>query len=436
MWNSKFFRYLFSSLFVCFCLFGTISAQQAENNFLPKYPVKSAIIQYKLTRLKNWTGDSTVSAPYFNVIFDAYGALARKELLFAEALDLSHDPLIKIYRDDYVFLLDDPKGCATKRKIRNLEYSEDLNGAGRENMIVQNLINKKINKENNKAFRSFTKTGTELFLGLNCIRYEYNEANFQFGGIEKTTYLVYHDICLSTTYYWNGMFISSVVATSLEENITIPPATFVAPAKYRMIDGDKLDGTYKQSAAGFSSIIVNYTTKTDYYQTKAEGKKTLYSKDQGKKSVWEWEEKISEYNLSPESKHYKKIRNEECEFLVDYIKKTVQRGDLVNSNYNFKSIAELDYLFENKLYDTTVKELGKTNFLGKDCTIYEIKTGIEKQEVYEWQGVFLKVKQYNCTDGPDCNQYILTGEETAIRIQENVPISDSLFEYPESFSRN
>jgi len=430
MWNSKFFRYLFSSLFVCFCLFGTISAQQTKNEYQPKYSVKSAIVQYKLTRLKNWTGDSTVSAPYFNVIFDAYGALARKELLFAEALDLLHDPLIKIYRDDYVFLLDDPKGCATKRKIRNLEYSEDLNGAGRENMIVQNLINKKINKENNKAFRSFTKIGTELFLGFNCIRYQYIRANF------ITTYLVYHDICLSTTYYYNSTFISSVVATSFEENIAIPPLTFEVPAKYRLIDGDKLDKTYKEAASGFSSIIVNYTTKTDYYQTKAEGKKTLYSKDQGKKSVWEWEETISQYNLAPVSTHCKIIRDEECEFLVNYIKKTVNRGSLVTSNYNYKSIAELNYLFENKLYDTTVKVLGKINFLGKECTIYAIITGIEKLEVYEWQGVFLKVKQYTCTDGPDCNQYILIGEETATTIQENVPISDSLFEYPESFSRN
>jgi len=435
MWNSKFFRYLFSSLFVCFCLFGTISAQQAKNDFLPKYPAKSAIIQYNL---KSNVGNDTVSHPSFRETFDAYGSLFLHEKIDELTIQILGEPYQKLVRDGYIFSLNDPRGCVTKHKIKDFDYTKEIDYAifvGFSKM-VQDLIHNKINKSNQKNFISFTKTGETSFLSRNCIIYEYVEANPAYLSKNKYIYIVYHDICLSMKTFFLGNLLSTFEATNFEENIAIPPITFQVSPKYRLIDGDKLDGTYKQAASGFSSIIVNYTTKRDYYQTKAEGKKTLYSKEHGKKSVWEWAETISEYNLSPESKHYKKIRDEECEFLVDFVNKTVSRGDLVKSNYNYKSIAELNYFFENKLYDTTVKLLGKASFLGKDCTIFEIKTGIEKLEVHEWQGVFLKVKQYTCTDGPDCNQYILSGEETATNIQENVPISDSLFEYPESFSRN
>ncbi len=435
MWRSKFKRVISVSLSIGIGLFGTISAQQAENEFLPKYPVKSAVIQYNL---KSNMGNDTVSHSSFRESFDAYGSLFLTERIDELTIQILGEPYQEIYREDYIFLLNDPKGCVTKRKIKEFDYTKEIDytiavGFSKK---AQDLIHNKINKSNQKNFISFTKTGETSFLGCNCFVYEYVEANPAYLSKNKYIYIVYHDICLSMKTFFLGNLISTIEATSMEENIEISPSAFQVPAKYRMIEGDKLDGTYKQAASGFSSIIVNYITKKDYYQTKAEGKKTLYSKDQGKKSVWEWEEKISEYNLSPESKHYRKIRDEVCEFLVDYINKTVSRGDLVQGNYNHKSIAELDYLFENTLYDTTVKVLGKTNFLGKDCTIYEIKTGIEKLEVHEWQGVFLKIKQYICTDGPDCNQFILIGEETATSIQENVPISDSLFEYPEDFSRN
>jgi hypothetical protein len=430
MSNSTFYKF-FNNLFICFCIFGTISAQQVKNDFLPKYPVKSAIIQYNL---KGNLGNDTVSNPLFRESFDAYGAVVLKEKIDELTVQILGEPYQKIYRNDQVFSLNDPKGCVTKHKIKDLDYLEDFDGGFIKK--AQDLIHNKTNKNNTKIFKSFTKTGEFFFLGRNCTIYEYVWKNFASVTDDKYIFIVYHDICLSMKTFFLGNLISTIEATSFEENISIPPASFEVPKKYRMIEGDKLDVTYKQAASGFSSIIVNYTIKRDYYQTKAEGKKTLYSKEHGKKSVWEWEETISEYNLSPESKHYKKVRDEECEFLVNYINKTVHRSDLVKGNYNYKTIAELNYLFENKLYDNTVKVLGKANFLGKDCTIFEIKTGIEKLEVHEWQGVFLKVKQYTCTDGPDCNQYILIGEETATNIQQNVPISDALFEYPESFSRN
>lgn len=431
MWRTKFIRTTSVGLFLFFSLFGIISAQQSKNEFLPKYMVKSAVVQYNL---KSNVGNDTASHPSFRETFDAYGSVVLKERIDELTVQLMGEPYQKIYRDGYVFSLNDPKGCITKHKIKELDYLEDFDGGFIKK--AQDLIHNKTNKSNTKLFKSFTKTGETVFIGRNCSVYEYIEANPTYLSENKYIYTMYHDICLSVKTFFLGNLISTIEATSLIENIPISPATFDVPAKYRMIDGDKLDVTYKEAASGFSTIIVNYTTKRDYYQTKAEGKKTLYCKENGKKSVWEWEETISEYNLPPETKHLKKIRDEECEFLINYISKTVTRSDLVKGNYNFKTIAELNYLFENTLYDATVRMLGKANFMGKNCTVFEIKTGTEKLEVHEWQGVFLKVKQYTCTDGPDCNQYILIGEETATNIQENVPISDSLFEYPESFSRN
>jgi hypothetical protein len=114
----------------------------------------------------------------------------------------------------------------------------------------------------------------------------------------------------------------------------------------------------------FSTLIVNYTTKRDYGQTREEGKRTIYIRDNGKASAQEWEGTTVEYNHPPEKKHINKIRDSEN----------------------------------------------------------------------EWQGVFMKVKQYTCIGGPD--QYQLIGEETATTIRENTPIADSIFEYPEDFSRN
>ncbi len=111
----------------------------------------------------------------------------------------------------------------------------------------------------------------------------------------------------------------------------------------------------------------------------------------------------------------------------------MQRRNLVNSNYNDKSIAELSYIFENKLYDTNLKYIGEANFLGKDCSIYETQTGIEKLEVYEWKGVYLKAKGYFCTYVDNCAQPLLIFEEIATQISENVPITDSIFEYPDIF---
>jgi len=431
-------KFFFTCLFLLSGISGIISAQSSEGEFIPKYPVKSAIIHYKLTVLKNWGKDTTrMSKPFFDLTFDDYGTHVRMERTDGDIEQLMGEPYVKIYRDNFVFALNDPKGCVTKRRIKDTYYMMDYNGEMGFTKSVQDMIHNKINKVTDHSFLSFNKTGTEIFMGVSCARYQLISYNAMISTKDKYIFLVYKDICLSVKNYLAGVqLISTVEATSFEENIPIPRATFEVPERYRMIDGDKLDGTYHQAASGFSTIIVNYKTQRDYYQTKGGGRKTLYSKEHGKKSVWEWEETISEYNLSPESRHYRKIRDEECEFLVDFVNKTVSRSDLVKSNYNYKTIAELNFLFENKLYDTTVKVLGKANFLGKDCTIFEIKTGIEKLEVHEWQGVFLKVKQYTCTDGPDCNQYILIGEETATNIQENVTISDSLFEYPEDFRRN
>ena len=420
-------------LFLLLGLSGVISAQSSNGNFLAKYPVKSAIVQYNF---KSYIGNDTLSHPYSRETFDAYGAFQLIERIDGLTIQLYGEPYQQLFKDGYKYSLNDPIGCATKFKIKDFDYTKEIDKtlAVGFSKAVQDLIHKKINKSNQKNFISFTKTGDTLFLERKCSVYEYIESNPAYLSKNKNIYIVYQDICLSEKTFFLGNLIGKFEATSLEENVTIAASTFEVPQKYRMIDGDKLELKNKEVASGFNTLIVNYITKIDYYQTKGEGKKTLYSKDQGKKSVWEREETTSEYNLAPVFEHSRKIWKDRTEFLIDYIHKTVHMQELnMTNNYNYKTIAELNYLFENKLYDNTVKVLGQISFLGKDCTVYEIKTGIEKLEVYEWKGVFLKTKKYICTDGNICNEYQLYGEETATSVQENVPVLDSLFDYPSDF---
>src|ERR1035437_6109223 len=124
MSNSIFYKF-FYSFFICFCLLGTISAQQVKNDFLPKYPVKSAIIQYNL---KGNVGNDTVSNPLFRETFDSYGSVVLKERIDELTLQILGEPYQKIYRDGHVFSLNDPKGCVTKHKIKDLDYLEDFDG--------------------------------------------------------------------------------------------------------------------------------------------------------------------------------------------------------------------------------------------------------------------------------------------------------------------
>ena len=113
----------------------------------------------------------------------------------------------------------------------------------------------------------------------------YIESNPAYLSKNKYIYILYHDICLSIKTFFLGNLISTIEATSLEENATISPATFEATEKYRMIDGDKLDGTFKHAASGFSTLIVKYKTNRDYGPVKEVGKKTLYIRDSGKASA-------------------------------------------------------------------------------------------------------------------------------------------------------
>lgn len=428
MWISKSNRFILPGVLLCLILFGNISAQQSKNDFLPKYPVKSAIIYYNI---KHEQSDRKESFPFISQSFDFYGALVAIENIDESAIIIRGGTGKEIFKDGYIYLVGNPKGCATKNKIKDYSYSVGTNAGF--NKQVQDLIHKKINKNNNKSFISFNKTGTINFLGLTCATYEYKVSNDAFSSIDKYLFIVYSDICLSWKYYFGNNLLTTIEATSFEENISIPSSVFEVPENYRIIDGDKLDVKNENAVSEFSTIIIDFTTNKNYGQIKEEGKKTLYVKDNGKTSAQDWEGTIVQFDLPPETKHLKIIRDEEYEYFVDYGEKTTRKRDLWKNNYNDKSIAELNYIFENNLYDNSVKFFGKTNFLGKDCSIFEIRIGVEKLEVYEWHGVYLKVKKFICTDGDECSQSMLMLEETATHIQENVPISNSIFQYPEKF---
>jgi hypothetical protein len=130
-----------------------------------------------------------------------------------------------------------------------MDYLEDFDGGFIKK--AQDLIRNKINKSNTKVFKRFTKTGETSLLGHNCSVYEYIEANPTYLSENKYIYIVYHDICLSMKTFFLGNLISSIEATSFEENISIPPTSFEVPKKYRMIEGNKLDGTSKQTDSSF-----------------------------------------------------------------------------------------------------------------------------------------------------------------------------------------
>ena len=432
MYRSELIKTAFIGFILCLGYSINSKAQQVKNEFLPKYPVKSAIIQYTLKDEQHAINENnTVGRLIFRETFDNFGALVAKEQIGEGADFLPGGKNKQIFKDGYIFWVNSPEGCTTKSKLTKDTYSSGfLGGLSKQ---VQDLIYNKVNKLNSKSFQGFAKTGTVTFLGLNCTSYEYNVFNFALSSKDKIEFIVYHDICLSSKYYLGGNLLTTIEAISFEENISIPASVFEIPQNSRIIDGDKLEAPNKIVDSGFSTLIINFDTKKDYGQVKEEGKKTLYIKDSGKVSAQEWEGTIAEYGLPPEKRHTKEIRVEEFDYFVDFGQKSTRRRNLVNGNYNDKTAAELNYIFRNNLYDNTVKLLGKTSFLGKECTIFEIRVGIEKLEVYEWQGVFLKTKRFMCADGANCTQPLLMHEETATQIRVNVPISNSIFEYPEQF---
>lgn len=423
---SRLYQIIAASLLFCFGISENISAQTSTD--LPKYPVKSAIINYNI---KHAPPNDTLSHPFLRESFDLYGAQISKEYIDELSIEMHGEPYREIFKNGFLYKVDNPKGCATKSKI--LDYSYRMCVDGGFIKLVQDLIHGKINKTNEKSFQSFTKTGTVTFLGFTCDKYAYNIFNFALSSKDKMEFIVYHDICLSDKYYLGGNLLSTIEATSFEENISIPPSVFEVPQQYRIIDGDKLESTIDKSVPEFSTIIVEYNTKRDYGQTKEEGKKTIYIKDGGKASAQDWEGTLAEYGLPPENKHFKDIRDEEFEYHIDYGNKTVHKRNLVDGNYNDKSVAELNYFFGNMLYDNSVNLLGTTNFMGKDCQIFEIRIGVEKLEVYVWHGIFLKTKRFICTGGDNCPQPLLMFEETAVRIHENASINQSVFQYPENY---
>lgn len=428
MWNSNLNNFITVCFILCFGLPETNSAQTSKNDFLPKYPVKSAVINYQI---QNHQSNDTLKHPFLRESFDLYGALISKEFP-NEATFMIHGELYRvIFKNGSFYTIGYPKGCATKKSISAETYMISFEGGFIK--MAQDLIHGRINKSNDKAFQSFTKTGTVTFLELECSTYEYRYSNFAFGSTDRYLFIIYHDICLSSKLYFMGNLLSTIEATSFEENSTIPTSVFEIPETLRIIDGDMLEVKNEKATCGFSTLIVDYQTHKNYGQVKEEGKKTLYIRDNGKSSVQDWKGTKTEYQFPPETSHWKKIQDDEYEYFVNFEKQSSRRRNLVNDNYHDKSIAELNYLFENILYDNSVKLIGETSFLGKNCHIFKIRIGVEELEVYEWQGVFLKIKGFICINGDDCPEPILVLEETATQIRENAPVSNSMFEVPETF---
>lgn len=412
-------------LFIC-----QLTIAQPISILQPSYPVQAAVIQYNQ---QSATGNDTLSHPTFRITFADYGALVFKEKNDELTLQMLGAPHQKSYRDGYLYLWNEPKGCITRKRVKAGDYASDFDGFIQ---MTQDLLHHKINKSTSKSFISFGQTGTVVFLGRKCSKYEYLLFNSALSSKDKIELLVYHDICLSYRYYLGGALLSSTYATGFEENGSVSGSTFEIPQNLRMIDGDKIAGPTPPPDTAFSTLIVNFTSSSSFRQMKEEGKKRLFLKNGGRDLAEEYEGFVTEFSLSAEPKHYKKIRDQGSEIYVNFITKTVISRNLTTSNAKDKTPPDLDYYLENALYDTTVKPMGEAVILGKKCKIFSVSTGIEKLEISEWKGVIIKVKKYICTDSPACKEYQFTGEETAVSIQENVSIPASVFEYPEEFTRN
>jgi hypothetical protein len=56
-----------------------------------------------------------------------------------------------------------------------------------------------------------------------------------------------------------------------------------------------------------------------------------------------------------------------------------------------------------------------------------------KLEVTELNEIFLRIKRFVCKSHEDCTEPVLYGEETAISVQFNVVLDNSVFKYPEDY---
>lgn len=393
--------------------------------FLPAFKVRSAVITYNMS----FPGAPDASShPFLRMSFDRFGEFQSKEYIDETSMLMNDGPFREIFRNDEIFILDNRNKIATKYRI---SYDHYMSG-GDEGFIKlsQDLVAGKINKSNTPNFTSFKRTGDKTFLGLPCQTYEYSfESSSSNDKMELT---LYHDICLSKKYYIQDSLYYVIEAESYSDNITGPFSVFDVPEGFRIIDGDKLETTKEESNYPYSTVVVEYSSVSNVGQIKQEGKKTLYIKNNGENSCEEFTGTLTQFNLPPENKHTKDIHDQEYEYIVDYNNQNVTRRMLVEGNYDDKSIAGRNYIFSYDLYDNSVKLLGKTNFLGKECRILEFRIMSQKLEVLEWSGIFLKTKKYMCYDN-ECSQSVLLLEETASGISINIPVDNSVFIYPEDY---
>ena len=390
--------------------------------FLPKFPVRSATVIYNLAL--QGTADPT-GKPFLRFSFDNYGESQAKEYIDEISMMTNDGPFKEIFRINEIIIPSSKEKIATKYQIKDYHY---MSGADEGFIkLAQDLIKGKINKSNTPEFISFRSTGSKSFLGLECQSYEYKFVSSVSN--DKMELLVYHEICLSKKYYIQDSLYAVTEATSYQENIPIPVSVFNIPEDLRVIDGDKLETISKDESYPYSTIVVEYKSVSNVGDTKEDGKKTLYIKDKGKYSCEEFTGTRSLFSLSPEKIYTKDIHNDEYEYRVDLINQNVRRSALVPGNYYCKSAAERKYIFDNKLYDNNVKLSGTTNFLGNECRMMEIRLGLEKLEILEWSGIFLKTIKYICYDD-ECSQQVLLLEETATGMQINIPINNSVFFIP------
>ncbi len=403
---------------------------------VPKLPIKSGIITYKMTVTRLWdnaTQSEDVVNPFGTLYFDDYGAiLAEKAENESDRLGGNFETVL--YRDGYAYQLDSSAKVATRRALENSgQEVRNLIGPFRGIQALMGGARAALGRRASD-FISFKKTGTMTIANRVVDIYEYQYGDGAWGCNEKQIFGVQKGMLLFSKSYWCDKPMAVLEAVDVKENASIDAERLAVPEGYRIVDADKLDRASGSSIADLETARVVYTSTIAAGLGKKTGTKTLYVGQHGRLSAEEWEGTITyppAIGLPAKREHQKIIRDAEVKRIVDYEEKTMTR--LVLEGIADESIARRQYVFSNRLYGNNVRATGTATLLGKSCEQFEFTSVNVVSQACVWNGIFLTLRESLCLDAPACDERRLLREETATEIEENPKLGEASFGYPIDF---
>jgi len=401
---------------------------------VPKLPIKSGIITYKMTATRLWdnaTQNEDVVNPYGTLYFDDYGAILT-EKLESDLMGGRFETVL--YRDGYAYQLESSAKVARREALKQSGQEQGtLIGPLRAIQALMGGARAALGRSAGD-FRSFKKTGTMTIANRVADLYEYQYADGEWGCTEKQIFGVQKGLLLFSKSYWCDKLMAVLEAVDVKENASIDPERLAVPEGYRIVDADKLYRASGSSIADLETARVVYTSTIDAGLGKKTGTKTLYVGQHGRRSAEEWDGTVTyppTVGLPAKREHQKIIREAEGKRVVDYEEKTVTRLGL--EGIADESIARRQYVFRNHLYGGDVRATGAATVLGKPCEQFEFTSSNVVAQACVWNGIFLTFRESVCLDAPACSQRRLIKEETATGIEENPKLGEAIFGYPIDF---